>query len=181
MNPEKKSNSTDYTKIKGTEFLIRALPFVKTAVPNVRVIISETLPNSPQKQPILKLIEELQLTDVVEFAGYIDYDLLPAYFSLAKVVVQPSIQQSMNMTVKEAMACGTAVITSPEGSEQTANGEAGFLVHPRDKKLLGQTIAKCLKNDTMISIMGKKGLRIIHKKFSWDAVTSVFAEKIKAL
>jgi glycosyltransferase involved in cell wall biosynthesis len=174
-------HSTDYTKIKGTEYLINALPLVKKEVPNVRLVISETLPNSPNKKKIIDLIKKLKLSKAVEFSGFIDYELLPEYFSVAKVVVQPSIQQSMNMTVKEAMACGTAIITSPEGDEQTAHGEAGYLVDPLNTPLLAKHIVKCLKTDRMVSMMGKRGLSIIRKKFSWEAVTQVFANKLKAI
>lgn len=172
-------HSTDYTSIKGTEYLIQAIPLIKKVIPNLRLIISETLPDSLYKKNITKLVKKLKVSDVVEFVGFLPYELLPAYLSLARLVVQPSIQQSMNMTIKEAMACRTAIITSPEGKEQTANGEAGFLVAPQDTQKLSEQIVKCLKNDRIVSQMGTRGLDIIKKKFSWDRVTKVFAQELQ--
>lgn len=172
-------HSTDYTTIKGTKFLIEALPKVIKEVPSTRLVISETLPNSPKKQEIITAIREKNLESYIEFAGFLDYELLPAYLTTATVVVQPSINQSMNLTVKEAMACGTAVITSPEGKEQTANGVAGFLVKPTETSLLARRIIECLTDTDITRKMGRRGQVIIKNKFSWESVTKAIWEALK--
>lgn len=168
-------HSTDYTPIKGTTYLLDALPHVLKKFPQAVLIISETLPNSPNKPALLDKVQRLGLEKHVEFGGFLPYDLLPAYLSLAKVVVQPSIQQSMNLTVKEAMACQTPIITSLEGGEQTADNEAGFLVDSTDTTLLAEKIRLCLSQQKLSQRLGLKGRKIIQQKFSWDSVTQKIA------
>ncbi len=171
-------HSTDYTNIKGTPFLIQALPKIKKAVSNIKVIITETIPDSPYKRRVTEMIDQLKLNKIIEFGGFIAYDELPDYLSFATVLVQPSIQQSMNLTVKEAMACGTPIITSPEGEEQTKDGDGGFLVDPHDANLLAEKVIYLLKHPKQAKAMGKRGKKIIQKKFSWQPRNSTFYKAI---
>jgi glycosyltransferase involved in cell wall biosynthesis len=168
-------HSTDYTTIKGTAYLVKALPTVLRTFPNLKLVISETLPHSPAKSAIVSLANGLGVLKAIEFAGFLPLKQLPDYLSFAKVVVQPSINQSMNLTVKEAMACGTPVITSPEGREQTRNGAAGFLVNPRNTSALAKSIIECLKEHQKSAKMGQTGRQIVLEKFTWDAVTAKIA------
>lgn len=172
-------HSTDYTQIKGTSFLIKALPKVLKIIPNLKLIISETLPESLAKMDILNLVKKLGLTKNINFVGFLPYEQLPAYLSLADVVVQPSIRQSMNLTVKEAMACETPIITSLEGYEQTNDGEAGFLVNPHDTGSLSETIIKCILDEKESFSFGRKGRKIIENKFSWESVTDKIWKDLK--
>lgn len=172
-------HSTDYTPIKGTLLLLKALPEIIEKVPQVKLVISETLPNSPLKNEVVALVETLKLGHYVEFAGFLPYDELPEYLSLAKVVVQPSIQQSMNLTVKEAMACGTPIITSLEGHEQTKNGEAGFLLDPTQTSNLAAQTVRCVRDKTLAKKMGQTGRQIIEKKFSWESVTKKIYQSLQ--
>jgi glycosyltransferase involved in cell wall biosynthesis len=172
-------HSTDFTATKGTEYLIRALPLVKQVIPNVKVLVTHTLSNEDRKQEMQALAQDLGVLDVVEFLGRVDYLLLPAYYTRADVVAQPSINQSMSLSVKEAMACGTPVVTSPEGDEQTADGDAGFLVDPRDSRRLGEALTRILTDDVLATRMGERGREIIATKFSWDAVAATFQQAIE--
>lgn len=165
-------HSTDYTPIKGTTFLIQALPGILAARPQTKLVISETMPDSPMKKDVLDLASRLKVRQAIEFAGFLPYEELPAYLSHAAVVIQPSINQSMNLTIKEAMACETAVITSLEGNEQTADGEAGFLVDPHDTGTLVKRALECLTSAPRRQRLGKRGRQIILATFSWDSVTS---------
>ncbi len=94
------------------------------------------------------------------------------------MVVQPSIEQSMSLSIKEAMACETPVITSPEGREQTEDGEAGFLVDPRDTGRLAKKIVELIKNSFRAQKMGSRGRKVVFQKFSWDAVAERFWQAI---
>jgi glycosyltransferase involved in cell wall biosynthesis len=163
-------HSTDFTKIKGTEFLFRAMPIVKKNVPNVKLLISTTLTNKRVKQTLLNYAKINGFADNIEFLGFLDYKLMPIYLSLADVVVQPSIGQSMNLTIKESMSCGTPVVTSLEGSEQFKDSTAGYLVDPEKTSELGDKIVRLLKNKDLGEKMGVKGRNIIRSKFSWGAV-----------
>lgn len=174
-------HSTDFTAIKGTNYLIRALPQVLEIFPNLKVLITHTLKNLKGKMEVERLAKELGIQNKIEFLGRVDYKLLPDYYNLADMVVQPSVNQSMSLSVKEAMACGTPVITSLEGGEQTRNGEAGFLVNPKNTKALSTAIINLFKNPALAKKMGEAGRKIIKEKFSWDVVTRVFQDTIQSV
>jgi glycosyltransferase involved in cell wall biosynthesis len=172
-------HSTDFTATKGTEHLIRALPFVRQGVPDVKVLITHTLTNPDRKRQMQDLASNLGVLDLLDFIGRVDYQLLPAYYTRADVVVQPSINQSMSLSVKEAMACGTPIVTSPEGHEQTVDGDAGFLVDPRDSSALGGAIVRILSDGGLAARMGERGREITATRFSWDSVAATFERAIE--
>jgi len=174
-------HSTDFTPIKGTDILIRTLPLVLGKVPNLRVLISSTLSNQSEKGKMIKLAKKLDIESYFEFLGFIDYALLPSYYSLADIVVQPSRGQSMSLTVKEAMACETPIITCVEGREQTKDGDAGFLVDINDRQTLANRIIKILSNNKLSKNLGKRGREIINDKFTWDHVSLIIEENLKQL
>lgn len=174
-------HSTDFTSIKGTPHLIKVLKLVVKKVPNALLLITHTLSNKQGKENVIELARRLGVFKNIEFLGFVDYGLLPVYMSVSDVVVQPSIGQSMNLTVKEAMACGTPVVTSPEGREQYKDGEAGFLVDPRKHGKLAEKIIQLQMHPEIRERMGKRGREIIEEKFSWDAVADKFYENISKL
>lgn len=174
-------HSTDFTAIKGTNFLILSLPEILKKFPKTKVLITYTLENQKEKKKIENLARKMGVLKTIEFLGRIEYTLLPFYYTLANVVVQPSIKQSMSLSVKEAMACKTPIVTSLEGEEQTKNGKAGFLVNPKDVIKSSRAILEILRNEKLAKRMGEEGRRIVIKKFSWEAVTNVFIKTIESL
>jgi phosphatidylinositol alpha-1,6-mannosyltransferase len=174
-------HSTDFTKIKGTEYLIRALPIVKRVIPDAKLLVTHTLSNPKRQLDVERLALLLGVSDMVDFIGRVDYQLLPAYYTRASVVVQPSINQSMSLSVKEAMACGIPVITSLEGYEQTNDGDAGLLVDPRDTHALGQALVRILSDKALAKRMGRRGREIVSTRFSWDTVAARFEHEIEGL
>ena len=173
-------HSTDFTRIKGTEYLFRALPSIQKAVPDVKLLISSTIQNNLEKERLLKFVTENNIGGSVKFLDFVPFDQLPAYLSLAKVIVQPSMGQSMSLTVKEAMSCSTPVVTSTEGGEQFRDGEAGYLVDSTDSRKLAEKVVKLLKNDKIAKNMGINGAGIIKRKFCWDAVCEKIESQIGA-
>lgn len=164
-------HSTDFTPTKGTDLLIAALSIVKQSIPNVLLLVSNTIDNTNAKQQIVERIKHSGVEKNVLFLGNLVYNDLPSYYSLADVVVQPSRSQSMSLSVKEAMACKTPVILGLEGREQTLNGEAGFLVNVNKTDQLAHAIISIMNDKKRAELMGKRGRKIIEKKFSWEAVT----------
>ena len=165
-------HTTDFTKTKGTDILINSLPPVIEKFPETVLLISSTIKNSIEKNKLLKKAGKLGIFGNVIFLGYVDHRLLPAYYSIAKVVVQPSRFQSMSLAVKEAMACQTPVITSLEGKEQFSSGSAGYLVDVNNISDLTENILRILSAENSAKSMGEKGRQIVKEKFSWDAVSN---------
>ncbi len=161
---------TDFTATKGTDLLLRALVLLVKDIPEVLLLITENVVNPLLKQKYTKIIENYNLTEKVTFLGKLNREDLPKYMSLADVLVQPSRNQSLNLAVLEAMACETPVITCPEASEHIADGTAGYFVDPEDINLLSNKICQILKNPNLRENMGRRGRKLIIKKYTWNKV-----------
>lgn len=172
-------HSTDFTAIKGTDYLINSLPIILKEIPNLKLLITSTLKNQKKKKALENMAKKLGVAKSIVFLGTIDDKLLPDYYNIADVIVQPSIKQSMSLSVKEAMACEIPVVTSDEGIEQFKNGKAGFLVSPKNVLELSRAIIEILKNKNLARKMGKMGREIVINKFSWDTVADIFIKTIK--
>ena len=68
--------------------------------------------------------------EYIRFIGYVPDDDLPPLLSGALAFVFPSLYEGFGMPVLEAMACGTAVITSTTSSLPEVAGDAALLVDP---------------------------------------------------
>ncbi len=109
--------------------------------------------------PHLKeLSEKLGVKDKVIFTDFIRDEDLPSLYSGAEMFICPSLYEGFGLPVLEAMACGTAVISSNAASLPEVAGDAGILVNPEDAKEIGSAIVKLLKDDKQREALKKKGL-----------------------
>lgn len=174
-------HSTDFTATKGTEFLIHSLPKILRSFSNSKLLISNTMDDFNKKWKFMLYAKEHGFTRNIVFLGRINYKMLPAYYSLADVVVQPSIMQNMSLPVKEAMSCGTPIVTLKEGFEQTPNGKAGFLVDSKNSDEIANAVIKIFKNASLAKNMGMEGRKIILSRFKWEGVAKVYEKAINSV
>jgi glycosyltransferase involved in cell wall biosynthesis len=79
---------------------------------------------------ILANLERLGLNGAVRVLGYAPSHDLVALYNLADAVAFPSLYEGFGLPVVEAMACGTPVVASPNGSLAEIAGGAAELVDP---------------------------------------------------
>ncbi len=103
----------------------------------------------------------------IHFPGYINNQDMPAIISMAEFYLYPSKRESFGIPIIEAMACGTAVITSNRASMPEVGGDAALYADPFSIEDLKEKII-ILANDEALrskySAMGKKQAL----KFSWE-------------
>jgi glycosyltransferase involved in cell wall biosynthesis len=103
----------------------------------------------------------------VHFTGYVDDDLLPALYTGAKAFVYPSLYEGFGLPILEAMACGTAVLTSDVTSLPEVAGESASLVDPRSMDDIKEGLTRLLQDDPLRSHLQKKGKERA-ASFTWD-------------
>jgi glycosyltransferase involved in cell wall biosynthesis len=176
-------HSTDYSPVKGTDRVIKAFAGVAQKFPAARLLITSTIKNEAAQQKLQALATELGVGDKVEFLGFVPIELLPQYYSLAKVMVQGSSSlrsgtTSMALPVKEAMACGTPAIRPDAGGEDVIDGKSGFLVDPQDTPNLTRAVNRILGNPRLGQKMGKAARQSITRKYSWPRTAARFLKAI---
>ncbi|KAB8143898.1 glycosyltransferase family 4 protein [Chloroflexia bacterium SDU3-3] len=110
--------------------------------------------------------EALGLGDKIRFAGYVPGDDLPLWFAAATVFVFPSIYEGFGMPLLEAMACGTATVTSNRSSLPEVVGDAGLTVDPYSADELGEAILRLLNDEELRQELSERGLARA-RRFSW--------------
>ncbi|MFL7791188.1 MAG: glycosyltransferase, partial [Anaerolineae bacterium] len=93
---------------------------------------------------------------------------LPLWYNAADLFVYPSIYEGFGLPPLEAMACGTAVITSTASSLPEVVGNAGQLVDPTDTDALAGAMAKVLSSRDLQREMEAAG-RVQAAGFSWES------------
>lgn len=121
-------------------------------------------------------LEQLQLNDNIQLLGYVDEDALAALYRNSTAFIFASRYEGFGFTILEAMASGTAVISSNSSSLAEVAGQAALLFDPEDIKMLGSHIESVLAEPQLrekLIGLGKQQA----EKFTWE--TS--AEKLYAL
>jgi len=123
-------------------------------------------PLYPDPRP---LVRELGLENHVLFTGQIrEEDKAPLY-SGAELFLFPSLYEGFGMPVLEAMACGTAVITSNGSALPEVVGDAGVLIDPTSEEAIGQAILELLADhDRRADLAARARLRA--RGFNWSQV-----------
>lgn len=167
-------HSTDYTPVKGTDKMLLLFAQVLKKEPTAKLLITSTIPSSSAKIALQNLAESLGISHAVEFLGFVDYDLLPQLYSMARVLVQCSFSErsgttSMALPVKEALACGTPCIRAPITTEDVVDGVTGYLVDPRnDNSMLEHILLSLNISSTARAKCRTLARSSIVKRYSWE-------------
>jgi glycosyltransferase involved in cell wall biosynthesis len=120
-----------------------------------------------QFEPLLRLIDELDLKEDVILAGYPSTEVLPLWYCSAEIFVFPSLYEGFGLPVLEAMACGLPVIAANTSSLPEVIGTDGIQIPPTDVAAWADAIAKLVDNPTMRADLGARG-QARAAMFTWD-------------
>jgi len=159
---------------KGLLYLIKALCSIKEQYPKVNLVIAGGIPehlrSNTSTRNLRAFIRRLDLTENVQFLGFVRHRELPVLYTLADVFVLPSIYEPFGKTIIEAMACETPVVATRSGGpeEILIDCENGYLVDPRAPYQLADRIINLLNNPVKARNMGKKGRSHVLQNFTWN-------------
>lgn len=111
----------------------------------------------------------------VTYLGKPNQDLLLQIYNAADILIAPSLYEGFGLTVLEAMACGTPVITSNVSSLPEVAGDAAILVDPADVKAMSEAVTQLCNDSALYTGLSKKGLARVHS-FSWRNTAERVAE-----
>jgi glycosyltransferase involved in cell wall biosynthesis len=132
------------TKEKGIDVLLGAFARVHDSCPDARLRIAGGGLERPRLE---RLTERLELSDRVEFVGWLSGPEVWRLFSSAGIAVLPSLlEEGLGRMLIEAGLAGCALVASDLGGtgEIVQPGVTGILVPPGDERALADALLRCL-------------------------------------
>lgn len=122
---------------------------------------------------VLRSIERLRLQDRVKLLGFAPAEDLVGLYNLAEALAFPSLYEGFGLPVVEAMACGTPVVTSPNGSLAEIAGGAAELVDPYSVESIAAGLRRVLSDGARRSELRSAGfVRLTAAQFNWHTTAA---------
>lgn len=115
------------------------------------------------------------LTGCVTYLGKPDLEELIKIYNAADALVAPSFYEGFGLTVLEAMACATPVITSNVTSLPEVAGDAAILINPTEVEEIVTAILRLQTEPQTRQTLIDRGLSRV-KQFTWEKTASRVAE-----
>jgi phosphatidylinositol alpha-1,6-mannosyltransferase len=169
---------------KGQDRLIQALPRVRDAVGDVRLLVV----GQGRDRRRLERLARRHAPGAVTFAGRVDWPDLPAHYRVGTVFAHPNRsrwggleQEGFGVVFLEAQACGVPVLAGRSGGSPEAldDGVTGLLVDGRDVGQVADALIALLGSPDTAWRMGAAARAWVEADWSWDAIVARFAEDLR--
>ena len=118
--------------------------------------------NEAQKQ----FIQSQGLTPYVTYLGQPDEATLVRLYNAADCLIAPSLYEGFGLTLLEAMACGTAVVTANVSAIPEVVGDAAVLVDPMDVEAIARAVRRLHAHPDERQALVRRGLDRA-RRFTW--------------
>jgi glycosyltransferase involved in cell wall biosynthesis len=163
-------------KYKGLDYLLKALPIVKTFDPNILLlIVGEVWGRKKNYDRYIRSIKNLGIEENIRFINrYVPNEEVELYFKASDIAVLPYINGSGSAILQVAYGMDRPVIATGIGAfeDVVEHGKTGFIVPPADEKGLAEAVIEMYRSDSIPRMENE--IRQYKKKFEW----SFLVEKI---
>lgn len=137
----------EFTANKGQEFIVESAVELKKLIPNIKILFAGSGDRIIKTK---KLVEKLNLSDVVYFLGY-RKDMHNIY-KISDIQISASIREGLPINIIEAMASGLPVVCSKiRGHTDLVRDERNGLTYTvRNKDEFLKAIARMYKDSSLI-------------------------------
>lgn len=118
-------------------------------------------------QELKELAEKLNISDKVNFIGYISDEDLVSLYGNSYAFLYTTLYEGFGLPILEAMSCRTVVLSANNSSLPEVYGDAAIDFDAKDSKSLEEAIKKIIGNEKLREELIEKSKENI-KKFSWD-------------
>ncbi len=160
-----------FTPKKAPDLTIKAFNIVVKEYPDARLLM---VGEGSLLEQSRKLVEELGISDKVEFLGSQPHNKVAEYMGKSRVFVQHSLRpksgdsEGSPVAIIEASARALPVVSTKHAGipEIIVDGETGFLVDEGDYEKMGFFMKKFLEEPQLASQMGHKGRKHIMENYA---------------
>jgi len=168
--------SGQVSRIRGLDYLVRAMLGVAKEVKDVRLLI---IGDGGEKSRLVALVQQLGLADHVLFLGSISHDFMPEYICLADVAIGPLVALpitvgTLPIKVIEYMACGKPVVACYDGASKdlVIDDYNGILIGSGGVDELSSALIRLLKDAEFAKDLGVNARRHVETYHDWNVITA---------
>jgi phosphatidylinositol alpha-mannosyltransferase len=165
---------------KGIRVLIQAMPDVLARLPDARLLVVGT---GPQSGSAAGLARELGIADAVRFIGKVKRQDIPRCYAGCDIYCAPTLGgETLGIVLLEAMATGKPIVTTDiPGYDETARADADALVcRPDDPPALAAAIVRIAQDKELRSRLVASGIRRA-QEYSWPSIARRTADYYREL
>ena len=177
-------HNTDFSPPKGTEFLLDCMPAIISKIPSTKLLITCSHNNSKKIERLVRNIERRGIASHVNVLGWVEYELLPIYYSLADLVVYSGTSDgggasAVSLFVLEAMACGTPCLRSNDSKTEVLDGVNGELFNPLNQNEFIEKCTSLLTNQDLLTSYSSRCRSHVEHTYSWDNAAGLVFDNIE--
>jgi D-inositol-3-phosphate glycosyltransferase len=167
-----------FAPLKGLDQLVAAAPQLRKRYPELHlVLMGGDGPTAPATVALQRQADSLDMTRRIHFAGRVDQDQLPSYYSAADLVVLPSHYESFGLVVLESLACGTPVAATSVGvaAEVIQEELNGVIIAAPDVQNIASAVDRLFHRPEQ-EWPSRQAIRESVRRFDWRSITKNVAE-----
>jgi glycosyltransferase involved in cell wall biosynthesis len=148
------------------ETLIRAIPLVLHQWPGIQFLI---VGDGVLRLSLEQLAIDLGVERNIEFVGKVLHEEMPRLLGSADIFVTTAMSDGNNISLNEAMACGTFPIVSDISAnrEWIEQGQNGLTFQVGDVKGLAEAIVQAIRQPEWWKAAAEKNWAIVSQRGSW--------------
>ncbi|WP_081995159.1 glycosyltransferase [Deinococcus radiopugnans] len=156
----------------GIDTLIKAFQIAQNRIGDKYNLHLKIYGNGSDLGNLMKLAEELDVKNRVDFLGNIKHSEVPV--ALAEMDIYMALSrfdsESFGVAVLEAGACSLPVIVSDaQGlAEVVVNNETGLIVPKENAEAAANALIYLIENQEVRIAMGRNGRKHVKEKYSWE-------------
>lgn len=167
--------------LKGFYLMVEALKILKRKYPDVKVVVAGNnlldrsslkvrLKRQSYTKYLQKLIKKYNLSNNIEFTGYLSEKEYKEKLIKCHVYAQTSSMENSSNALGEAMILGMPCVASNVGgtSDMLIDKKEGFLYPYTEPELLAYYIEQYFESDDLCKDMGKNARKHALKRHDWD-------------
>lgn len=166
-------------KRKGVHDLLKAVERIKQhgLASDLKVIIAGI---GEEEEHLKEIVHRCKIESAVEFVGWIDGEKKQRLLETSQMLVLPSYNEGLPVSILEAISYGLPVVATNVGdvSSVVRNDENGFLIQPGDIEALADAIERIKASEKNYKAFSQKSREIAEQGYSdqafFEAITECF-------
>ena len=168
---------------KGVYDLFDAVPSVLERHPEANFVLVGVAESDALELVIRAEAERRGIAPRITFLGSLDGPEKAAAFVTSRIIVVPSWTEGFPLVIPEAMAAGLPVIATAVGAipDFVKDGEDGFLIAPKNPKVLADRICRLLDDEGLRKQMSERVRERAVREFAIEIGCGKVAELVKEM